>query len=142
VDPPLNIFPELDMPMPRSLRCLLLALLLFFAACAAPPVPPVAPTEPTVAPSRLQVSWEELPGWGGHDPRPALAVFRDGCATLRRRPGWRQACAAVRNFRPEDPAAARIFVEAYFTPYRLQKPDGDATGRKPDGVGIRTALGE
>jgi len=112
-----------------------LATLLCLAAC-------VAPHPPAPAPPQVAVPWDAVEGWSQQDPTPALAAFRQSCQALEDEPRWQAACAAA-DLEPADAADARLFFEAYFTPHRMQQPDGSAEGLitgyyVPDLKGSRT----
>jgi len=104
-----------------------LLLVLLLSACVAPPPPPPPPPV-TAAPAAVPASWQELPGWEQSDPVPSLQVFRAGCASLRWREGWRQACTAAESVATDDPLAVRFFFEDWFRPWRLQQEDGSGEG--------------
>lgn len=84
----------------------------------------------------LPASFADLPGWTHADPRPALSAFRLGCAALRPasaplpldaaalRDGLAAACRAAIATGAPDPAAARSFFEAHFSPWRVEGPNG------------------
>jgi membrane-bound lytic murein transglycosylase A len=86
----------------------------------------LAPSPATVTLSR--VDFAALPGWGGSDPRPALAAFRRTCAALGKLPAtrpmgayggsagdWQEACAAV-PAGASSAGAARHYFETWFAP--------------------------
>jgi membrane-bound lytic murein transglycosylase A len=97
-------------------------------------------TVPETEPVRyVPASYAALPGWTEADPRPALAAFRLSCADApssgAARPslpigaealerGRRAACAAAAVAAPGDAAAARLFFERHFAPYRVLGSDG------------------
>jgi membrane-bound lytic murein transglycosylase A len=95
------------------------------------------------APMALQpVAFSDLPGWSSDHPADALAAFVVSCdriqyfppdqtlggsgqaATLGGKAGeWGPACAAAKDVPPADDAAARIFFQTRFQPYRVTQAD-------------------
>ncbi|MBN8508944.1 MAG: MltA domain-containing protein [Burkholderiales bacterium] len=102
-----------------------------------PPAPPQAPLTVRAAPplpavpqpvrSRwIAVDWAQLPGW--HDDRTAdaWAALLRGCD--RADATWRTLCAEARLTEPPDDRAAREWLMQRLQPYRIEAPDGGATG--------------
>ena len=119
----------------------LLLLLVFFtlAAIAAWFWLRTSPLVTSTRPLRLTaVSYADLPGWRGGDPREALAAFRRSCDALgKKNPlvtmggagyagtvgDWMPACHAAPQ--TQDADAARRFFENWFVPVTVNK-DTDA----------------
>lgn len=108
-----------------------------------PPLPVVTLTDTTFA---------DIPGWRDDDLAPALSAFRASCAGMAADPArfvrfaafgppenWVRVCAAAVS---ADPAMARDFFEANFTPAIAagdQGPAGKVTGYyEPELTGSRT----
>ncbi|HKE19203.1 MAG TPA: MltA domain-containing protein [Kofleriaceae bacterium] len=93
-----------------------------------------------------QASFADLPGWEDDRLDEAVPAFQASCAVLAGRPDdaavgvdgssghardWRAACAAAASVPAGDPAAARRFFEARFTPWAASGrggPTGKLTG--------------
>jgi membrane-bound lytic murein transglycosylase A len=91
------------------------------------------------APMVLQpVAFGDLPGWSADKPAAALAAFVVSCDRIQYFPPdqalggsgeaallggkaaqWGPACAAAKDVPPADDAAARVFFETRFQPYRV-----------------------
>lgn len=111
----------------RLIGCLLLLVALSACSVTLTPAPETAETgeeSPTLQP----VGWGEVDGWRGDDPREALQTFVRSCRVLARKTAWSAACADAELVDPDDRASVRLFFEDHFIPYRVQNPDGTATG--------------
>ncbi|PWE18368.1 lytic murein transglycosylase [Marinicauda salina] len=125
---------------PRSSRSSLAALLCLVALSACTTAPPAAPPAPEPAAARLdldRVDFAALPGWDGHDPRPALVALARSCARIDARPDaellnpnapwagragdWREVClqASMLQFADMTADGARAFFERTFTPFEI-----------------------
>lgn len=120
------------------------ALLLALAACA--PTPPAAPPAPPSALTLEPATFDALPGWAQDDTAAAIPALLRSCDNVLRLPGdraigkdgiggvaadWNGPCAAARSVPPDDHAAARVFFETWFRPFRATaggKSDGLFTG--------------
>ncbi|MEN0652970.1 MULTISPECIES: murein transglycosylase A [Hyphobacterium] len=121
--------------------------LAFLAACSpdSPAPPPDAPPVPDEPPAETAIhyaptGWDNVSGWTGTDPRPALGAFSRSCARLALRPDdavmnprvvatgsagdWRAACT-IANHDFADADAARAAIEGVFTPVRVTAPDAE-----------------
>ncbi|MFT4619007.1 MAG: membrane-bound lytic murein transglycosylase A [Dinoroseobacter sp.] len=64
----------------------------------------------TVSADPVLLSFDDLEGWGGDDPAPALAAFQTTCAQLDP-VDWDTVCSGA-----DDAPSARAFFEAHFLP--------------------------
>lgn len=113
----------------KSGRILLVLVAVLFSGCLGKPEkPPVVPAVEVVAPAALKVAWDDLEGWDEDGPLPALEAFRSGCAALRWRLGWEEACQALGDWPSGSEDDARRYFERYFKPWRLQQEDGTNEG--------------
>jgi membrane-bound lytic murein transglycosylase A len=108
-------------------RLAALAVAAVLAGCSGVTQPPV---------HYLPASFADLPGWSGADPRAALSAFRLGCTSQRPasaplpidtaalRDGLARACRAAAGSAQPDAASARAFLEAHFTAWRVEGPNG------------------
>jgi peptidoglycan lytic transglycosylase A len=99
---------------------------------------------PAPGPLRLtKVTFADLPGWSGSDPRPALSAFRQSCAALADKApsasmggagyagtvaDWLAPCGAAKGRTASD---ARAFFEHWFAPVAVSAgavQDGRFTG--------------
>lgn len=103
-----------------------------------PPTPPSSPPDERVVENPDE--YLDLPGWGLHDPQPALEAFRRGCIVLRKgepdemlNPNlpqygtfedWVPACEAAFET-VGSPLGARVFFETFFSPLSISSEDGD-----------------
>lgn len=137
--------------LPFGLAWVCAALLV--AGCAAPGPAPSGPstpsagnepaalptgsaTPPNTAKARWVAShWADLPGWNADRVAEALPALQQSCTRLANAtatPAWRAACADLaslltRSGEPND-AATRFWLESRFQPFRVEAPDGNATG--------------
>lgn len=79
------------------------------------------------------VDWRQIDGWTDDSLHEAWGAFLNTCKARGTRPEWSAVCAAARAQTIVDPAAARAFFEARFTPYSLRK-DKDAQGARDTGL--------
>lgn len=85
----------------------------------------------------MPVAYQDVPGWKGENFDEALGALRKSCAVLLKRPSsatvnptavagtvgdWLFACNALNA---KTPVAARSYFENYFTPYKINTPNGD-----------------
>lgn len=87
---------------------------------------------PSMAKARWQpVAWGDLPGWQADRVAEALPALLQSCTRLSgptATPAWRQVCADLAGLRETNDAALRFWLESRFTPFRVEAPDGNATG--------------
>jgi membrane-bound lytic murein transglycosylase A len=131
----------------RPVRRLLAAGVLGLGVSACAPAITEPPAEPEPRLDLLPIGFEQLAGWSDDDPRPALAAFDRSCAKLATRPDhmpmgmdetlgrvgdWQAVCAAAGTADVRaSAAAARAFVESWFTPFQVTDggdPEGLFTG--------------
>ncbi|HLN25362.1 MAG TPA: MltA domain-containing protein [Patescibacteria group bacterium] len=137
----------------RSLS--VLAGLLLLAGCSSAPTlkqgAPSAPPPPSVGSGEdrlytTPVSFNDLPGWGDDALAQAIPALRRSCEKITHMPSgqlvgndgqggvagdWMAPCGALRSVAAGDHAAARVFFESWFQPYRVSggaRPDGLFTG--------------
>jgi membrane-bound lytic murein transglycosylase A len=137
-------------------RWAVLGLIAALAACA-PTKPPTPPPDRLVL---SPASFGDLAGWGSDGVGQALAALKKSCG---RRLGfgdeapvgpqgmagkvadWRPPCAAAAGVDERDDAAARVFFETWFQPYRCannQTTEGLFTGYyEPELKGSRVRVG-
>ncbi len=120
--------------LPRTLSA---ALLLVLAACVSRPSPP----PPAPGPERLAltaVDFDALPGWRDDTLAEALPALRKSCERIAAMPpgqpvgrdgrggvaaDWLAPCGALRAVPEGDNAAARMYFESWFQPYRTSNGD-------------------
>lgn len=73
-----------------------------------------------------RVDWSELPGWQQDNHADALPALLTGCRALAKQAAWRDICDAAPTVKGR--AAARLFFETQFAPYRVATSDGAAEG--------------
>ena len=86
-------------------------------------------TTPALARPRarwLPAAWHELPGWTTDRTAALWPALRASCA--RPAPQWAAVCARALQFNPPDDAYAREFLERELQPYRVESPEGNASG--------------
>ncbi len=121
-------------------RGLAAAFLFIVAACASREAPVAVPDGGSGDALRLDaVDFADFEGWSSDDHGAALATFLISCDALERRDSsaamggedvfgtvgdWLGACQMARR---SDPAAARLFFEAAFQPWRASSA-GDTSG--------------
>jgi membrane-bound lytic murein transglycosylase A len=79
----------------------------------------------------VPASFAELPGWGQDRVAELWPALRLSCgtgATASLGEGWAAICAQSRQFFPADDAQARQWLEQRFKVYRVESPEGEATG--------------
>ncbi|WP_305042532.1 murein transglycosylase A [Geoalkalibacter sp.] len=91
------------------------------------PAPPEMAATAPLAP-REATTFDRLDGWAEGDPRPGFEVLRKSCRAIGRRDQWREVCELAGGIDGNDRVAVLRFFHEHFTPYRLQKPDGDTQG--------------
>lgn len=74
------------------------------------------------------MTWADLPGWNQTGHLRSLQAFLAGCARIQARAVWKNVCADARGVGVDGEAAARVFFETHFAPYRIIAPDGDEEG--------------
>ncbi len=74
----------------------------------------------------VAADWSELPDWGTDRPAELWPALLRGCD--RPAPGWSTVCAAARLDPPASDNAARAWLERWLRPYRVESPEGQATG--------------
>jgi membrane-bound lytic murein transglycosylase A len=132
----------------RRSRHLVAAILGITAGCAMP-APPVTPAPPAAAAATtvaalarapapvpapiarararwVPVQWTDLPGWNEDRTRELWPALLAGCD--KPVDGWAGVCALARALQPADDAQARDFLQRTLLPYRVEAPDGQATG--------------
>lgn len=139
---------------------------LFLAAALAgcmtrpPPMrPAVQPVPVSLSIQMVSVSFADLRGWAGNDPRAALAAFRRSCVALSGKAAdaslggvnyagtandWREACDDAAEADDDSAQRAREFFETAFVPYRVTQGSGVGlfTGYfEPELKGSRTQHG-
>ena len=72
------------------------------------------------------VTWAELSGWQQDNHAEALPALLQGCRVLTKQSAWREVCEAAPAVK--GAAAAKLFFETHFKPYRLAGADGVAEG--------------
>lgn len=121
---------------------LLAVVLLVLAGCTTPAPPkPSRPAQPEKIqrPAYQPVEWAQLEGWNDDATHEAWSAFLNSCKARGSRPEWFAVCAAAKEQLIFDPAGARRFFEAQFTPYRLQR---EAEGQYPRDAGMITGYYE
>ena len=132
---------------PGAAGALALALALMSGGCGTAPEPGrvldrgetgAAPaqsdvTQPAAAPTLarprarwLPASWHELPGWATDRTAALWPALRASCT--RPAPQWTAVCTRALQFNPPDDAYAREFLERELQPYRVESPEGNASG--------------
>ena len=117
------------------------------------PLPPLTPLagEPDHPHARwVPTVFSELPGWRDDRTLELWPALRQGCGVPA--PRWVALCAEALRFTPRDDADARRWLEQRLEVFRLESPEGEATGlatgyfeplvearRKPGGA-FRTPL--
>jgi membrane-bound lytic murein transglycosylase A len=84
---------------------------------------------PTLARPRarwLPAAWDELPGWTTDRTAALWPALRASC--VRPAPQWAAVCVRAQEFNPPDDAYAREFLERELQPYRVESPEGNASG--------------
>lgn len=114
--------------MPRLFLLPFSSLLALLLAACAPPLPRLPEEAPTPSPPLQAASWNDLPGWPDEALAEALAVFRESCKVLEKRPAWHETCAAARGLESPAPEVLRVWFERHFRPWALTNPDGTAEG--------------
>lgn len=129
------------MSVPRRLRWGALVAALSLAACARTAPVPEEPAPPPTA-TLTRVAFADLPGWNEDDPREALRAFQRSCGRFAKLPPdepigghawagpariWVAACDDAAGV-VDDPARARAFIEARFTPWAV------AEGTRAEGL--------
>jgi membrane-bound lytic murein transglycosylase A len=115
----------------RILTRLGFALLLPLAAACEKKLPPKPPEQLALE----AVSFSDIPGWAEDNHAEVLPAILRTCSRFELRPDdaaigndagqiggtaadWRAPCAALAALPPDDPAAARASLEAWFQPFR------------------------
>jgi membrane-bound lytic murein transglycosylase A len=97
-----------------------------------PSKPPAAPApkpeaaESAAAPALTAVTWDQVAGWDGDDPRAAWDAFVTSCNALRQKSAWTEVCRRAEELKLND--SARSFFETNFTPYQVSDADGNDRG--------------
>lgn len=133
------------------------------AGCAPSPVrqpPPLPPVGGPALPERQDLRparFEDLPGWQADSPGEALPALLRSCERLLKLPqdksigqdgaggtvaDWYTPCSAARRLSVNDHDTARLFFEAWFTPFLATnngRAEGTFTGYfEPELAGSRT----
>ena len=124
--------------MIRALQWIVLSvLILIISGCATPPGQAERPE--VRRPSYQLVEWSQIDGWADDSMHEAWSAFLNSCKARASRPEWSAVCTAAKEQTIVDPAGARRFFEAQFSPYRLQK---DADPKRPRDTGLITGYYE
>jgi membrane-bound lytic murein transglycosylase A len=102
-----------------------IALLLAVAACTTAP-PRHGGTIKRDQSRWVPVDWDDLPGWNGDGVRAAWPALASSCE--RPAQAWTKLCASVQREPPSSDAHARAWLMKYLQPYRVEAPDGKASG--------------
>ncbi len=81
-----------------------------------------------VAQTLTRATWDELPGWTQDNHAEALPALLTSCRVMVKQAAWRDVCVAAAAVTDKSRAAARLFFEQAFTPYRVTNPDGTVEG--------------
>ena len=101
------------------------AVLVTLAACTTAPPKHGGPV--TRDQSRwVPVEWNELPGWNGDRVSAAWPALASSCA--RPAQDWARLCASMPHDPPRSDAYARDWLMKHLQPYRVESPDGKASG--------------
>jgi membrane-bound lytic murein transglycosylase A len=99
-----------------------------------------APKQPAQPVNRYDaVDWSQVDGWTDDNTHEVWSAFLNSCKARGTRPEWVAVCAVAKKQTIVEPAAARQFFEAQFTPYRLQS---DQDSQRPRDVGLITGYYE
>ena len=115
-------------------------LALLLVGCGEEPDAPIAPEAPTIG--RAAISFDDIDGWADDRHAAALPAMRRTCNLFGRRPDdrriaksedipggtiadWRGACAALDGLTDQDHAAARLYFETWFKPWRVTVDGGE-----------------
>ena len=122
--------------MTQTSKCIVPAALLLIAlsGCVTSSKHPAEPPLPYTA-----VNWSQIDGWTHDTTHEAWSAFLNSCKARGKRPEWQAVCASAQEQTIVDPAAARQFFEARFTPYRLLK---DQDAQRPRDTGLITGYYE
>lgn len=100
----------------------LLAMLVLLDACVS--TPPQQPVEPGVLAARYEPArWSQVAGWQTDQSHEAWSAFMNSCNARSAPAALKNACQAAQPLTVANPAQARAFFEAYFTPYRIVRVD-------------------
>lgn len=131
-------------PWRRGLSAM--AGLILLSACSTAPEPPVSQAVPPPPPDQLvltPIGYELLPGWLADNQVDALPALRRSCEHIALLPpgqpigqdgrgglaaDWLAPCGALRWLADGDQAAARLYFETWFQPFRA------ANGTRTDGL--------
>jgi membrane-bound lytic murein transglycosylase A len=112
------------------------ALLLF--GCAAPPDAPPEAAAPPAPPSSspevralaharwVAAEWSDRPGWSGDGVIAAWPALLRSCE--RPAPDWVATCASAKALADPDERGVRAWLQAKLRPWRVESPEGLATG--------------
>lgn len=96
----------------------LLAALVFLTGCVTTSRQP--PVEPGVLSARYEAArWSQVSGWQTDQAHEAWSAFMHSCIATNTPAALKNACQAAQPLTVANPAQARAFFEAYFTPYRI-----------------------
>lgn len=110
-----------SMSMSRPLGACVAALFLSSGCVSVQQQP--TPARPGAAARFEAVRWSQLAGWQTDRTEQAWQAFKTNC-TARNLPAvMKNACSAAQPLAVADPAQARAFFEAHFTPYRIVRTD-------------------
>ncbi|MDO9217017.1 MAG: murein transglycosylase A [Lacisediminimonas sp.] len=115
----------------RVASLLALAVAISLGGCAVTPPAKVEPSAPTAAPlpPTLQpVTFADIPGWNADDLREAWRPFLASCTVLVRKPEWKESCSVASSVDGADSKGVRLFFESFFTPHKVNNPDGSDRG--------------
>ena len=109
---------------------------LILAGCATPECPPCKEAAKPVAIQVIKplkpANWADLPGWADDQAlAEATPALLQSCSALGKKPGWQDACNAIKNLSDADrnnPSTLRAYYQKFYKPYQLVQNDGATNG--------------
>ena len=109
---------------------------LILAGCATPECPPCKEAAKPVAIQIIKplkpANWKDLPGWADDQAlAEATPALLQSCSALGKKPGWQDACNAIKNLSDADrnnPSTLRAYYQKFYKPYQLVQNDGATNG--------------